>query len=356
MDNVVKQAVTVTVDDEFRGLIPPLSKAEYSGLEAKLLAEGCTERLKVWRHGGQDVLIDGHNRYDICQKHGIPFEVEPVELKDRDAVKRWMVENQLGRRNANSFVKVELAAKLLGWSPEKAAANRQGNLKQAKSTEVPNGTSGKQDITQEVADVAGVSRRTAARVLYVLSHGGDEVIAQCRAVDLSVSAAYQVVRDAKQLADKNNEELKDLIPVWLTVERLIGGKDYGSNPDDWIADWGVLAAAYNQWEKEGEEEQPFKLVGFTDEIRRDVAFFGGHGLLDKKDCEAAIEAVGIVEKAVGNDYFTNGWELRGLESGRITEADLARYGDLRHGLEAFVKVGDRFWAYVRYKDMLDGGS
>ncbi len=193
---------TVVVDVEFQGLIPPLTESEFMRLEKKILAEGCTERLKVWRHGGQDVLIDGHNRFAICQKHGIPFEVDPVELKDRGAVKRWMIENQLGRRNANSFVKVELAAKLLGWSPEKARQSQLSGLKRGDVPVVSNDTTGKQDITLEVAKVAGVSRATAARALYVLHYGADDIVAQCRAGDLSVSAAYQSIREKEQAENK----------------------------------------------------------------------------------------------------------------------------------------------------------
>ena len=181
----------VVIDVEFQGLIPPLAESEFMRLERKILAEGCTERLKVWRHGGQDVLIDGHNRLEICRKHGIPFDVEPVELKDRGAVKRWMIENQLGRRNANSFVNVELAAKLVGWSPEKADENRRSNLKNAESQICD---SRKQDITQEIADIAGVSKRTVTSVLSILRNGTVDTVAKARAGEVSISQAYNVVR------------------------------------------------------------------------------------------------------------------------------------------------------------------
>lgn len=83
------------IDEEFRSHIPPLRADELSQLEANLKREGCKSPLIVWR----DVLLDGHNRFDICERNGIEFETEEIELADRDAAIAWIEENQLGRRN-----------------------------------------------------------------------------------------------------------------------------------------------------------------------------------------------------------------------------------------------------------------
>ncbi len=48
---------------------------------------------------GEHVLLDGHNRYAICQKHGLPFTTRLLALPDLEAAKRWMLAHQLGRRN-----------------------------------------------------------------------------------------------------------------------------------------------------------------------------------------------------------------------------------------------------------------
>ena len=85
------------VDPEFKALIPPLTAEERQQLEANLLAEGCRDPLVVW--GGQGILLDGHNRFEICLKHNIHFETTELFLPDRDAVRSWILNNQLGRRN-----------------------------------------------------------------------------------------------------------------------------------------------------------------------------------------------------------------------------------------------------------------
>jgi hypothetical protein len=61
--------MTITVNDALRAYIDPLTEDEYAALERSLLAEGCRDALVLWG----DLLVDGHNRYAICQKHGIPF-------------------------------------------------------------------------------------------------------------------------------------------------------------------------------------------------------------------------------------------------------------------------------------------
>ena len=64
-----KKVCDLTVDPEFRDLIPPLNEEELKLLEESLVADGCESPLIVWN----GVIIDGHNRYMICQKHDIPF-------------------------------------------------------------------------------------------------------------------------------------------------------------------------------------------------------------------------------------------------------------------------------------------
>jgi hypothetical protein len=83
------------IDPEFKALIPPLSKEEYSLLESNILRDGCRDPLTVWG----ETLLDGHNRHEICTKHGLPFSTFEIQLPDREAAMDWMDANQLGRRN-----------------------------------------------------------------------------------------------------------------------------------------------------------------------------------------------------------------------------------------------------------------
>ena len=83
------------IDPDFRAYIPALSDEERAQLEQNIVAEGCRDPLVVWG----DVLIDGHNRYEICTRLGLPFVTVAKEFPDREAALDWMDAHQLGRRN-----------------------------------------------------------------------------------------------------------------------------------------------------------------------------------------------------------------------------------------------------------------
>ena len=89
--------MSLTIDPEFADQIPPLTDEEYKQLEENILAEGAViNPLIVW----DGVIVDGHNRYRILQKHPeIPFQIHEKAFLDRYEVIAWICKNQLGRRN-----------------------------------------------------------------------------------------------------------------------------------------------------------------------------------------------------------------------------------------------------------------
>jgi hypothetical protein len=89
----------IQIMEELKLLIPPLKEEEYQQLEQNIISEGCRESLLLWHNEDKYVLIDGHNRYQICQKHGISFPIKLIDFPDIEEVKTWMINNQLGRRN-----------------------------------------------------------------------------------------------------------------------------------------------------------------------------------------------------------------------------------------------------------------
>ena len=90
----------ITVDAEFAALIPPLSAEERQQLEENIVEHGgARDPLVVWASKGKLTILDGHNRYEICTRLGLPFDVHEMRLGSRDAAADWMDRNQLGRRN-----------------------------------------------------------------------------------------------------------------------------------------------------------------------------------------------------------------------------------------------------------------
>jgi hypothetical protein len=98
LDGVVGRELHV--DEEFRALIPPLTDEQRRDLEENLRRDGCLDALIVWAE--QQVLLDGHNRKEICDRYGIDYDTRELSLPDREAAADWIEAHQLGRRNLTS--------------------------------------------------------------------------------------------------------------------------------------------------------------------------------------------------------------------------------------------------------------
>ena len=106
----MKTVTGIKIDREFQNLIPALSTEERQQLEANLVEHGgARDPLVVWQREVEytnaglpcdsDILLDGHNRYEICERLGLPYEVEHLQFDTRDEAADWIDRNQLGRRN-----------------------------------------------------------------------------------------------------------------------------------------------------------------------------------------------------------------------------------------------------------------
>ncbi len=89
---------TLRIDPELRDLLGPLSPEEREQLRANIVADGgAIDPIIVWRE--QWVIVDGHNRYEICTDTGLPYKVRDKSFASRADVIAWMIEHQSGRRN-----------------------------------------------------------------------------------------------------------------------------------------------------------------------------------------------------------------------------------------------------------------
>jgi hypothetical protein len=98
-------------DPEFQDFCPPLDDDEKAKLLASLKKEGCREPILYVELDGKKLIVDGHHRFAICWEHGFLYETRKLDLKDRGAVCKWMLDNQTGRRNLSPAGKSLLIAK-----------------------------------------------------------------------------------------------------------------------------------------------------------------------------------------------------------------------------------------------------
>lgn len=183
--------MNISIDQELKNLIPPLTEEEYAGLEESILNEGCRDAIVLWG----ETIIDGHNRYEICTKHGIYFRTVQKEFEDRNAAKLWMMQNQLARRNLNDFQRIEITHKcedaVKAKAKERQATSTGGTAPQLMEN-FPQADKGAS--RDELGKMAGVSGKTYEHAVTVMEEAPDPIVEATRRNDISINAAYQVTK------------------------------------------------------------------------------------------------------------------------------------------------------------------
>jgi transcriptional regulator with XRE-family HTH domain len=180
--------LNITIHDELRSFVDPLTETEYAALERSLLLEGCRDALVLWN----DILIDGHNRYAICQKHGIEFRtVQNTSFGSIDDVKLWMIENHLARRSVSDFQRGLLAIRkkqIVAQRKAERAAEAPAEEAQDDDDSPPWNT------REEVARAARVSPNTISQIERIQKAAAPQLVEAVRAGTISINAAANVAQ------------------------------------------------------------------------------------------------------------------------------------------------------------------
>nr|WP_313288898.1 plasmid replication/partition related protein [Stenotrophomonas pavanii] len=187
----------IVVKEELKAYIDPLTADEHDALERSILAEGCRDALVLWGN----VLVDGHNRFGICQKHGLPFNtVQNTRFQSMEDVHLWMIEQHLGRRSVSDFQRGVLALR----KRDILAARKQ--VEQAQLQRESDGTADVADEGEdsppwepapkisraELAREAKLSTSQVGMIERIHAQAAPEVVEAVKAGVISISAAAAV--------------------------------------------------------------------------------------------------------------------------------------------------------------------
>lgn len=270
----------IIIDSEFEALIPPLSAEERAQLESNIVADGCRDPLVVWpmpthtvdyseaQDGSNSVtyvwadaeidgcwdekrgeetwrkwattegefddylteedwpciLIDGHNRYEICTRLGLPFETVAKQFDSRENVMDWMDANQLGRRNItpDQFTlllgrRYNRAKKAHGGDRKSEDSSRQiGDLKTAAKLANEHGVSPRTvERAGQYADAVAAVERAVPGFSQAIAAPRQAVIKAAAIIEKSPDRAAEILSGNKSIADIRREEKREEI-----IERL----------------------------------------------------------------------------------------------------------------------------------------
>ena len=241
------------IKQEFKDLIPPLTKEEFKQLENNCMSEGIREKILTWN----GFIIDGHNRYEIATRWDLDFETESKHFDNEEAVKEWMILNQLGRRNLALYQRTVLALELVKLFKDKAKEN----LSKGGSNFSPKeGFANSQKVTdtvnsiKEISTISKVGQNTLSRVKVIQEKAPEEVKAKLRTGEVSINAAYKEI--------KKEEKKAEIIDV---IKKQIEDIEQGELPE--LKGLFDVVSVDPPWNYEGETK---KITSF-DAVGRRVA-------------------------------------------------------------------------------------
>ena len=202
----------IEIKQEFKDLIPPLTKEEFKQLENNCMSEGIREKILTWN----GFIIDGHNRFEIATRWDLDYETESKHFDSEEDVKIWMAKNQLGRRNLMDFVKGELTDTIEELEKEKGKKT-QGIRTDLLST-IDKKLEPKHNTQKIVSEKLGWSTGKKAMFDVVKKKAPEEVKAKLRTGEVSINAAYKEIKKEEKKA--NFEAKKQLFEKEIKPENL----------------------------------------------------------------------------------------------------------------------------------------
>lgn len=176
--------VEIVINPKFSNLIPALTSEEYINLETSILNDGCRDAIVLWN----SIIVDGHHRYEICTKHNIEFSTIQKDFNNEDDAKDWVINNQLSRRNLSNYERSKLALKLEDI-PKKEAKIRMLSGKKLDPAQI----SAEGETRDKIAEKAGVSHDTIAKVKKIEAKASDEIKGQLASGEITINQAYKKI-------------------------------------------------------------------------------------------------------------------------------------------------------------------
>ncbi|MDP3841765.1 MAG: hypothetical protein Q8Q81_04110 [Oxalobacteraceae bacterium] len=175
--------MNITINEDLRAIIDPLTANEHAALERSMLAEGCRDALVLWG----EMLIDGHNRYAICRQHDIKFRtVQNDSFASIEDVQLWMIDNHLGRRSVSDFQRGVLALR------QKQIVAGRARVREASQPDAATPAVTPIQTRQDIARVAGISSNAIGQIEKIQKTAAPELVQAVRAGTISINAAAAI--------------------------------------------------------------------------------------------------------------------------------------------------------------------
>ena len=235
---------TPVVLPEMEQLLPPLSAEQFSALEGDIVENGCYAPIIV----NEDmVIVDGHNRFRVCEKHGLPFRMLVFSFADLLEAKQWALDTQKGRRNLDKWELGKIALKLKPEIEAKAKANMSAGGGDRKNEGTKSGLMNSSNpilpvnTRKEMAQAVGIGEQTMGRIAQLDENAPQALKDALNNKEVSVNAAWKIYEAVQQAPP---EEQDIVAAEMLAAVREINRVDAEAEKKGKIA--GLFCKAYEK--------------------------------------------------------------------------------------------------------------
>ena len=236
---------TPVVLPEMEQLLPPLSGEQFSALENDILENGCYAPIIV----NEDmVVIDGHNRFRVCEKYGLPYRMLLFSFTDLLEAKQWALDTQKDRRNLDKWELGKIALKLKPEIEARAKEKQReyhgnqyesGLLTTLSEVQAPPMTTRK-----ELADTVGIGEVTMGKVMQIDEYAPAAIREALDNGELSINQGYNIIRQVRELPEEQREEAAVLAVELQKAKKEIQKLDAEADRRHKIA--GLFCKAYEK--------------------------------------------------------------------------------------------------------------
>jgi len=202
VEEITEAKSAITINPAFKQACPKLTEQEYNDLEKLILKDGrIINPILIWNN----FIVDGHNRYEIAQKHNLSFVTKTLDFKTENEAVMWIKENAISQRNLTDFARYELL-KDIEIILKAEGRKRQSLAGKRIKTDLP-----PKDSRKEFAEKMNVSPAQVAKIRAVDKKATPELKEKLRTGKVKVGTALKElkiedVKEAPMMSDKDKLE------------------------------------------------------------------------------------------------------------------------------------------------------
>jgi ParB family chromosome partitioning protein len=303
----------IHIDAELASVLPALADEEREKLEQLIVEHGgARDPLVVWAKAGTLTLIDGHNRYEICTRLGLPFDIHELRFKNRADVEDWIDKNQLGRRNLDERHKSLLRGRRYNRTKNKPGrpnksdqSDRISAAEVAAEHDVSEPTLRRDGKFAEAVETLGIEREIVTGQIDAPKHA---IVAAAQALpeqptQEQVANAVESVKSRPHVANNSGDNEWYTPKEYIEAARQVLGSislDPASNP---LANDIVQAAHFYTAEDSGLDKDWFGTVWMNPPYESGLIGQFAEKLCDYYACGRVISAIVLVNNATETRWF-----------------------------------------------------